>query len=347
MAGLRAVDLVLRLPRASRPRLGPGAAHGGARLRAGLRRPRPVRGGDTAAEQPLRRQGLRLPGIQSLQGAIVVLTGVLYPYVYILGRSAFLGAVPPVAARPARSLGLTYGQALRRVAVPLARPALAAGASLAVMEALADFGAVDLLGVQALTSVIYRVWYGTFDQAAALQLSTVLVGLALTMVAIERLFRGRARYEQALGAGDAVVPVPLRSWKRWLAALPGWVLLALVFVIPVVQLATWSVETILDGTVDPRPGRRRAQHPAAGCWSTASVAVVTSTIVAYGQRVRPTPGRPRLLALWPRSGTPCRARWSPSRCTCPSCGSTVDSSTPRAAPCGATSTSSSPGPCSG
>lgn len=230
--------------------------------------------------------GLRIPGIRSPLGAVCVLTAVLYPYVYVLGRSAFLSQSRQ-SLEAARVLGRTYGQAVRQVAVPLARPALAAGVALAVMEALADFGTVDLLGVQALTSAIYRVWYGAFDQAAALQLATVLVGLALTMVAVERLLRGRARYQQALSRGDAVVPVRLRGWKGCLAAAPGVVLLLVVFVVPVVQLVAWSVETVAEGTL------------AADLWSaarttlllgvaTAVVAVATSTIVVYGQRSRPS-----------------------------------------------------------
>ena len=95
------------------------------------------------------------------------------------------------------------------------------GVALAIMEALADFGTVDLLGVQALTSAIYRVWNGAFDEAAALQLATVLLDLTLVMVTIERLLRGRARYNQALGRGDAVIPVRLRGWRGWLARCPG------------------------------------------------------------------------------------------------------------------------------
>ena len=77
----------------------------------------------------------------------------------------------------ARTLGLEPPAGDPRVALPLARPALAAGAALAVMEALADFGAVNLLNYRAMTDAIYRVWYGAFDQAAALQLATILLGL--------------------------------------------------------------------------------------------------------------------------------------------------------------------------
>jgi iron(III) transport system permease protein len=230
--------------------------------------------------------GLQIRGIRSPAGAIVVLTGVLYPYVYVLGRSAFLGQSRQ-AIEAARSLGRTYGQAIRQVAIPLARPALAAGVSLAVMETLADFGAVNLLGVQALTSVIYRVWYGAFDQDAALQLATVLVGLALTMLVIERAMRGRARYHQALGSGDAVIPVRLRGWRGIVAAVPGSVLLLLVFAVPVAQLIAWSVETIADGEVASDITTAARNTLVLGVLA-AVIAVATATIVVYGQRAQPS-----------------------------------------------------------
>lgn len=230
--------------------------------------------------------GLQISGIRTRTGAIVVLTAVLYPYVYVLARSAFMGQSRQ-SLEAARSLGRSYGQAIWRVAVPLARPALAAGTSLTVMESLADFGTVDLLGVQALTSAIYRVWNGAFDQAAALQLATVLVILSVTMLCIERTLRGRAAYHQALGRGDVVVPRPMSRTAGVISTIGCCALLAIVFVIPVVQLAAWSAETIADGNVDPGLGN--------AVWSTlliatiaAAAAVVTGTAVAYGQRVQPS-----------------------------------------------------------
>jgi iron(III) transport system permease protein len=243
-------------------------------------------GSATPLQSSLFGDGLSIEGIRSLPGAIVVLTAVLYPYVYVLGRSAFIGQSRQ-SLEAARSVGLGYGSAVRRVAVPLARPSLAAGAALAVMEALADFGAVDLLGVQAMTSAIYRVWYGAFDQDAALQLATILVGLALFMVTIERMLRGRARYHQNLGRGDAVQPRRLRGWRGVLAAVVPGVLLVVVVVIPVAQLVAWSIETIADD--------RLASGLAAAARNTfllgivtAFVAIITATVVAYGQRVRPS-----------------------------------------------------------
>lgn len=229
--------------------------------------------------------GLQLPGLRGAPGAIGVLTAVLYPYVYVLGRSAFLGqSGQPLEV--ARSLGRTYGQAVRSVALPMARPALAAGVALAVMEALADFGAVNLLGFQALTSAIYRVWYGAFDEAAALQLASVLVALTTVLVVAERMLRGRARYHQAL-AGSAIDRPRLRGWRAWVATGVPSLLLLVVFVVPVVQLVVWSVETVVDGSlaVGLLDAAITTVVLAAGA---AGIAVVTATVVAYGNRVRPS-----------------------------------------------------------
>lgn len=228
--------------------------------------------------------GLQLPGLRGLGGAVAVLTLVLYPYAYVLGRSAFLGQSRH-SIEAARSLGRTYGQAIRAVALPLARPALAAGAALAVMEALADFGAVDLLGVRSLTTAIYQVWEGAFDERAALQLTTVLVTLALVLVAAERLLRGRARYHQRLAAADAVVPRRLHGGAAVAAALVPCLLLAVGFGLPVVQLLAWSLETAVEGSLAGGFGSA-ARRSLALSAAAAVITVVTATAVVYGQRVR-------------------------------------------------------------
>jgi iron(III) transport system permease protein len=230
--------------------------------------------------------GAALPDVRTTAGTIIVLTLVLYPYVYALGRSAFLGQSRQ-SLEAARTLGLSHAGALRRVALPLARPALAAGVLLAVMEALADFGAVNLLGYRALTDAIYRVWYGTFDQAAALQLATVLISLALTLVVLERLLRGRARYHQALGHGDAVTPRRLHGPAAIAASGSCVALLALVVALPVGQLVIWAGGSLTDGA-------SLSQLVRAGINSlllaavAAFAAVVAATVVTYGARVHPS-----------------------------------------------------------
>lgn len=230
--------------------------------------------------------GLQLPGLRGPAGAIGALTAVLYPYVYVLGRTAFVGQSRQ-SLEAARNLGRSYGRAVWGTALPLARPALAAGVALAVMEALADFGAVNLLGYQTLTDAIYRVWYGAFDRAAALQLATVLVALALIMVVLERLLRGRARYHQALARGDAVVPRRLRGGRAALATAAPCLLLGVVFALPVVQLLAWSVETVVSDRVAAGLGQAVANTLVLAV-AAALIAVLTSTVVVYGQRIAPS-----------------------------------------------------------
>jgi iron(III) transport system permease protein len=182
-------------------------------------------------------------------GGIVVLSAVLYPYVYLLARAAFVGQSRSLL-EAARSLGHGYLRSIARVALPLARPALAAGVALAVMEAVADFGTVNLLGIRAFTDAIYRVWYGAFDRQGALQLGTMLLGLTLLLAMLERLSRRRSAYAQEGGRGRDVPLRRLRGVRAALALGLPCALLAVVFVGPVVQLVVWSVRSVGAGTFD-------------------------------------------------------------------------------------------------
>lgn len=230
--------------------------------------------------------GFQLPEIRSTLGTITVLTLVLYPYVYILARAAFLGQSRDVL-EAARSLGLSHERALLRVALPLARPALAAGAALAMMEALADFGAVNLLGYRAMTDAIYTVWYGAYDQAAALQLAAVLVSLSLGLVLLERLLRGRARYLGALALGEAVEPKRLRPLPAAVALALPTLLLLVVLIAPMVQLGVWSVESLGEGAVAADLGEAAALTLLLAAIA-ALVALAGATLIVYGRRRNPT-----------------------------------------------------------
>jgi iron(III) transport system permease protein len=215
-----------------------------------------------------------------------VLSLVLYPYVYALARAAFLGQSRDLI-EAARGLGSSYPRTILRVAVPMARPALAAGVALAMMEALADFGTVNLLGYRAMTDAVYRVWYGAYDQAAALQLATVLVSLSLGLVALERLLRGRARYLGALSRGEAVVPKRLGPLAGAFAlALPA-LLLTVVLVAPTLQLIVWSVESLDEGAAL----RDLAESAVLTILLAAVAALLTvaaATLIVYARRRRPT-----------------------------------------------------------
>lgn len=140
-------------------------------------------------------QDYGFPPIRSLGGAIFVFIFALYPYVYLTARAAFLQQCES-AVEAARTLGCTNWSAFRRVALPMARPALAAGVTLALMETLADFGAVSYFGVQTFTTGIYRTWFSFGDRVAAAQLASLLLAFIAVLLLIERRSRRGARYDQ-------------------------------------------------------------------------------------------------------------------------------------------------------
>ncbi len=133
------------------------------------------------------------PDVRSLGGAIVLFASVLYPYVYLLVRTAFLERAGSMA-EAARVLGLSPGQAFWRVILPMARPAIAAGVALALMETLADYGTVAYFAVATFTTGIYRAWFSLGDRVAAAQLAACLLGFVVLLLAVEQTSRGRARY---------------------------------------------------------------------------------------------------------------------------------------------------------
>ena len=177
------------------------------------------------------------PELRSAPGAAAVLSLVLYPYVFLIVRAAFLRQ-GSAAMDAARSLGHGPLSAFFRAALPMARPAWVAGLSLVLLEALADFGAVSILGVDTLTTAIYKTWFGLYSLTAAAQLACAMVGLVALVLVLERLGRGRGRH-----AGKQLVPPPrrpLNGWRGWAVSAFAAVVVALGFLVPVAQLLAWS-----------------------------------------------------------------------------------------------------------
>ncbi|MBD0282079.1 MAG: iron ABC transporter permease [Thermoleophilaceae bacterium] len=226
--------------------------------------------------------GLDVPGIRSPLGAVVVFTLVLYPYVYLLARAAFL-AQSRTLLEAARGLGLSRRVAIARVGLPLARPAILGGVALALMEALADFGTVNLLGVRTFTDAIYRVWFIAFDRDAAMQLATLLVSVTLTLVVLERLARGRARYQQLAARGDVPPPMPLTGAAAVAAVIGPLALVAVVVAAPLAQLAVWSVESIRDGLLSPEFGTAVGNSVLLASMSAVLIPLA-AVVLAYGAR---------------------------------------------------------------
>jgi iron(III) transport system permease protein len=175
--------------------------------------------------------------IRNTFGVIVVMSLVLYPYVYMLARVSFVGQGQS-AYQAARSLGLGPWAAFVQVSLPMARPGIVAGLSLALMEALADFGAVSVFNFDTFTTAIYKSWFGFFDLQSAAQLASILLMLVLVALVVERHFRDRARFAES-GRGRPR-RIRLTGHRAWLAALLGWGVLFLAFVAPVIQLLLWA-----------------------------------------------------------------------------------------------------------
>lgn len=180
------------------------------------------------------------PDIRSLGGAVAVMSLVLYPYVYLLARAAFLSQSVCVL-EVGRTLGRGPWRSFAEIAVPLARPALAGGVALALMEALSDFGTVDYYGVDTFTTGIYRTWFALGDAAAAAQLSAVLLAFVLVLLVGEQQSRRGARYHHTTGRQGALPSYRLHGVRAGLAAAACALPLALGFLVPAGLLAVWTV----------------------------------------------------------------------------------------------------------
>ncbi len=181
--------------------------------------------------------GFWFPPIRSAGGVIAVMVLAFYPYVYMLARAAFIGQGRSLFDT-GRLFGLTPWGAFRRVALPMARPAVAAGVALALMEALADFGAVTVFNYDTFTTAIYKAWLGLFSLSAAAQLATVLLLFVLLALVGEQRLRGRARYHANPKAGHE--RMYRLTGARAAAAAAGCAgVLLLAFVLPVGQLLYW------------------------------------------------------------------------------------------------------------
>ncbi|WP_368429325.1 ABC transporter permease [Sulfuricaulis sp.] len=178
-----------------------------------------------------------LPPIRSAGGIVAVMILAFYPYVYMLARAAFL-AQGRRMLETGRVFGLTPWVAFLRVALPMARPALAAGVALALMEALADFGAVSVFNYDTFTTAIYKSWQGLFSLPAAAQLASLLLLFVALGLFGERQLRGRARYH-VTGKPGHDERYRLVGGRALAASLICILVLSLAFLIPLGQLLIW------------------------------------------------------------------------------------------------------------
>jgi iron(III) transport system permease protein len=225
------------------------------------------------------------PNIASPTGLAIVLTLVLYPYVYVLARTAFREQAS-TTLEAAQVMGYNTWQRFRRVSLPLARPHIAAGVLLVVMEAMTDYGTVSYFGYPTLSERIVVLWNTSFDMSAATQLAALMVVIALILMITERYLRGQARYYQQGGHGRRIGLKPLNGGRRWLATGACSALFFVAFVLPVSQLLFWTWNELQNPTVNllSESMLTYIRNSLILATSAAIVIVVLALLVAYNNR---------------------------------------------------------------
>jgi iron(III) transport system permease protein len=221
------------------------------------------------------------PDVRTVGGAVTMFVFVLYPYVYLLARTAFLERASGMI-EVGRSLGLGPWQSFFRVSLPLARPAIAAGLALALMETLADYGTVAYFGVHTFTTGIYRAWFSLGDRVASAQLATALLAFVVLLLVLERASRGRARFDDATGRSAPRAGQRLAGAKAVAAVVACVVPLAVGFALPAGVLLEMAL-TEGDAQFGSR-FLRLARNSFTLAAVTAAVAVVLALLLAYAAR---------------------------------------------------------------
>ncbi|MEL6293433.1 MAG: iron ABC transporter permease [Pseudomonadota bacterium] len=224
------------------------------------------------------------PEIRSLGGAAIMLVLVLYPYVYLLARASFLQQSGSTFMA-ARALGSRPIGAFFRVSLPLARPAIAAGVLLAVMETIADFGTVAYFGVQTFATGIYTSWFTLADRAGAAQLALCLLAFALVLAVLERAQRGEAKYHDPARGQKRQAPLSLEGWFAGCAVVLCAIPVFLGALLPIVILSSMAIGSEQD-LLSPRY-LRFIQNSVTLAGAAAVLTVAAAIAVGFYQRLSP------------------------------------------------------------
>lgn len=181
------------------------------------------------------------PDIRTLFGATYVLALVLYPYIYLMSRSAFMEQNVSLL-QSARLLGCSSFESFRRVSLPLVRPAVAVGLSLVAMETLGDFGTVSYFAVNTLTTAVYDTWLGYSNLGAAAKISAIMLVVIVLFLSGERYSRRKQKLFQTSYTSREDVRYELRGWQKIGAILWCWGLVSVAFILPLLQLASYAYD---------------------------------------------------------------------------------------------------------
>lgn len=189
------------------------------------------------------------PDLYGRGGVILVMTLAFYPYVYLMARNAFLTQGKRLL-EVAQSLGLNRRQGFFKVALPMARPWIAGGLMLTLMETLADFGTVAVFNYDTFTTAIYKAWFGMFSLPAASQLASLLIIIVFALIIAEQQFRMRMRFTESKRSARAD-RIVLSGWRAKAITCFAVSVLLFAFILPIIQLSIWAAHTLME-SFDPR-----------------------------------------------------------------------------------------------
>ncbi|MFC6635068.1 ABC transporter permease [Microbulbifer taiwanensis] len=224
------------------------------------------------------------PEIRSMGGAIAMLSLVLYPYIYMLARAAFLEQCGSIRAA-SRALGCTPWQSFLRVSLPMARPAIAVGLSLVLMETLNDFGTVDFFAVRTLSVGIYDTWLSRGNLGGAAQIACSTLLFVVLLIALERRARARQRHF-VQSPSQSRDNYRLRGWRALAAAIFCGLLLLAGFGVPLLVLGDYALGNFASYWSDDflAIARNSLLLSAAAALATALLGL----LLAYGKRLNPS-----------------------------------------------------------
>lgn len=220
--------------------------------------------------------------IRSMGGAIFVLSMVLYPYIFLTSRAAFLQQNTSML-EASRMLGHSAKATFYKIALPMARPAIFVGLTLTLMECLNDVGAVEFFGVNTLTVGIYATWLGRGNLGGGAQIALILLGFIFLLIIAEKWARRHASYSHTTKRIRAIIPEPLTGKSAWLAIVICYTPIILGFVFPLLQLLADGIKYI--DTTDYVAFIGYAKNSLMLSGSAAILAVIIGLLLSYSERI--------------------------------------------------------------
>jgi len=226
-----------------------------------------------------------IPDILTIEGVIIVMSIVLYPYVYLISKASLINQSSNTL-ESARTLGASSFRLFFKVGIPLARPSIIAGSTLAIMEAISDYGAVNHYGVDTFTIGIFRTWNGLGDQAVSAKLAAFLMMFVLLIIITEKVLRGKRKFDTSGKQNRPISKIKLEGSKSFFAFIICFIPIFFGFIMPFIQMLIWSARYFFDVVDEEFVTLMFNSFALAGISSF--IAIILSLFITFNTRFKPT-----------------------------------------------------------